>query len=457
MSVWERLGFRENLYSTPPLPGNEEGSRLLVGRDAEVEELQDHWASYDNHASIEGSNGVGKTSLVAVAAYRDMVAREKARKPLIIPLGEIFQLTSEPKGFETKVYLALARALLDNQKRLSKAGYPISNLKGLRQWLDSPTNTTKGASGNALGFGGGGSYSVASSTSVGFTEGGLIEMVHTSLSSIFPSRAAGGFVGILDNLELLSTSKEARRRLEEMRDGVLSIPGVHWVLCGANGIVRSAVGSPRLTGRIADPIRLQPLKHSDIPEVIQRRITQYSMDRDLTDPPVDPAGFRHLYSVFNSNLRIALKHAGEFTKWFDKNNLSDNERNRALIQQALVKGQSSYQRVLAERSAARLRYLEIWLTEQADQYASDAGTLTERTWRLFDDMIIIGGSCSPSEFEQFGFASREAMRPYVKSLEDANLVNSAIDEDDSRRRTIEITPNGWLVHYKRSGYQDPNR
>jgi hypothetical protein len=98
MSVWERLGFRENLYSTPPLPGTEEGSRLLVGRDAEVEELQDHWASFDTHASIEGSNGVGKTSLVAVAAYRDMVAREKAKKPLIIPLGEIFQMTSDAKG-----------------------------------------------------------------------------------------------------------------------------------------------------------------------------------------------------------------------------------------------------------------------------------------------------------------------------------------------------------------------
>jgi hypothetical protein len=52
-------------------------------------------------------------------------------------------------------------------------------------------------------------------------------------------------------MELLSTSKDARRRLEEMRDSVLNIPGVHWVLCGANGIVRSAVGSPRLTGRIA--------------------------------------------------------------------------------------------------------------------------------------------------------------------------------------------------------------
>lgn len=98
MSVWERLGFRENLYTTDVLPGNEKGSRLLVGRDEEVAELQDHWASYDTHASIEGDNGVGKTSLVAVAAYRDMLARERERKPLIIPMSDVFQLTPDRRA-----------------------------------------------------------------------------------------------------------------------------------------------------------------------------------------------------------------------------------------------------------------------------------------------------------------------------------------------------------------------
>lgn len=431
MSVWERLGFRENLYATPPLPGNEEGSRLLVGRDAEVEELQDHWASYDTHATVEGANGVGKTSLVAVAAYRDMIAREAARKPLIIPIGEIFQLTSEAEAFTSRVYLALARTLLDNQDRLEKAGYIMSDLSGLRQWLDSPTNKTKGASGSVLGFGGGGSYGAASSTSPGFTDNGLIELVNSNLRNMFPSRAAGGFVGILDNMELLSTSKEARRRLEEMRDGVLSIPGIRWVLCGANGIVRSAVGSPRLTGRIADPLRLEPLQRTAVPEVIRRRISEYGNQIGVTpNPPVEPEGFLHLYRVLNNNLRIALKHAGEFTKWYDRNSAGGGSEDR-------------------------LKLLEVWLTDQADAYAADAGSLTERTWRVFDELIIFGGSCSPSEFEHFGFSSREAMRPYIKTLEDANLVISAIDEDDSRRRTIEITPNGWLVQYKRSGYKKP--
>jgi hypothetical protein len=429
MSVWERLGFRENLYTTDVLPGNDEGSRLLVGRDEEVAELQDHWASYDTHASIEGDNGVGKTSLVAVAAYRDMLARQRARKPLIIPMSETFQLTPDSKDFEQKVYLAIARTLLDHEKLLAKAGYPVSDLGDLRQWLDSPTNKSRGASGTVMGFGASGTYGVASSTSVGFTDNGLVELVNSNLRAIFPSRAAGGFVSVLDNMELLSTSQAARQRLEEMRDTVLSIPGIRWVLCGANGIVRSAVGSPRLTGRVADPIRLAPLERQDVPEVIHRRIVEFGTNL-LTDAPVEPEGFLHLYRVLNSNLRIALKHAGEFTKWYDKN----------------YRGSSSED---------RLKFLEVWLTDQADAYAADTGSLTKRTWSLFDDLIEYGGRCSPSEFEQFGFANREGMRAYVKNLEDANLVTSEIDKDDSRRRTIAITSNGWLVQYKRSGYKEP--
>jgi hypothetical protein len=195
MNVWDRLGFRENLYATPPLPGTAEGSRLHVGRDEEIQELQDHWASYDTHASIEGANGVGKTSLVAVAAYRDMVTREKARQPLIIPVDEIFQLVSDAAGFESKVYLALARTLLSHQDRLENAGYPVSDFGGLRHWIDSPVNTTKGGSASALGFGGGGTYGVASSTSSGFSDSGLPELVTSTLRKMFPSRPQGASSG----------------------------------------------------------------------------------------------------------------------------------------------------------------------------------------------------------------------------------------------------------------------
>lgn len=426
MSVWERLGFSDNLYATPPLPGNSEGSRLLVGRDSEVEDLQDHWASYDTHASVEGANGVGKTSLVAVAAYRDMASRIEARKPVVIPLDEVFQLTADSSELESKIYFSIVRTLLEHESLLSKLGYPVTEISDLKQWMQSPTNKTGGMSASVLGIGGGGNYGSSANTSSGFTNSGFKEIVHNSLRKLFPTKSSGSLVGILDNMELLTTSKDARRRLEEMRDSTLAIPGIRWVLCGSNGIVRSVVGSQRLTGRIADPLRLEPLRVEDVPKVIERRIAEYRL-RDDAEAPVEPVGFEYLYSIMNNNLRIALKQAEEFTKWYDKNARgSDADTRRQL--------------------------LEVWLTEQADKYANDT-SVTPRQWKLFDDLAASGGRCSPSEFEKFGFASNPAMRPHVKALEEANLVISAIDEDDQRRRTIEITANGWLVRYKRSGYR----
>ncbi|MED5802856.1 MarR family winged helix-turn-helix transcriptional regulator [Gordonia sp. Z-3] len=426
MSVWERLGFSDNLYATPPLPGNEEGSRLLVGRDGEVEDLQDHWASYDTHASVEGANGVGKTSLVAVAAYRDMKAREESRRPLVIPLDEVFQLTADASELDSKIYYSIARTLLQQESRLARLGYPVTEISDLKQWMQSPTNRSGGANASVLGFGGGGSYGTSSNTSAGFTNSGFKEIVHNSLRQLFPTKSAGSLIGVLDNMELLSTSKDARRRLEEMRDSTLAITGIRWVLCGSNGIVRSVVGSQRLTGRIADPIRLEPLRVDDVPNVIQRRIDEYRTRADA-EAPVEPEGFEYLYKIMNSNLRIALKQAEEFTRWYDKNARGTDSENR-------------------------LQLLEVWLTEQADQYAGDT-SVTPRQWQLFDALALFGGRCSPSEYENFGFASNAAMRPHVKALEEANLLVSAIDEDDQRRRTIEITANGWLVRYQRSGYR----
>lgn len=66
MSIWNELGFTQNPYSPRPISGDELGASLLVGRDTELAQLQDYIASSDTHPTLEGANGVGKTSLVAV-------------------------------------------------------------------------------------------------------------------------------------------------------------------------------------------------------------------------------------------------------------------------------------------------------------------------------------------------------------------------------------------------------
>jgi DNA-binding MarR family transcriptional regulator len=82
--------------------------------------------------------------------------------------------------------------------------------------------------------------------------------------------------------------------------------------------------------------------------------------------------------------------------------------------------------------------------------------MTPRGWEVFDELVVRGGSCSPSDYEEFDFESPQAMQPHLRRLQAANLVVSNIDESDRRRKTIVITPKGWLVQYKRSGYQAPH-
>jgi hypothetical protein len=280
-----------------------------------------------------------------------------------------------------------------------------------------------------LGSGGNAQRGSEPNTTAGFTESGFRSTVEGWLSATFPTRDSGGFLCVIDNLELLDTSQGARALLEAMRDTVLDQPGLRWVLAGARGIIRTAAASPRLEGRLAEPLELLPIGDDVISEVIDRRIETYRTRQDAL-APVGAASFRHLYDVVNRNLRTALKFAEDFSFWlYDQDGVPPDAEDYA-------------------------RLLEVWLTDQADKSANDT-VLTPRAWELFDTLSALGGSCSPSDFQIFGFNSPEAMRSYVKALEDANLAVSTRDDTDKRRKTIGLTPRGWLVRYARSGYQPP--
>jgi hypothetical protein len=118
MSLWTDLGFRDNPYGVAPIPPTEEGDQLLVGREVEIRQLRRSVESLDTHPTIEGENGVGKTSLVAVAGYRALQEFHRAgSQPLFVPVREPFQLSvgDSIDTFERDVYFRLARTFLDTE------------------------------------------------------------------------------------------------------------------------------------------------------------------------------------------------------------------------------------------------------------------------------------------------------------------------------------------------------
>jgi hypothetical protein len=69
------------------------------------------------------------------------------------------------------------------------------------------------------------------------------------------------------------------------------------------------------------------------------------------------------------------------------------------------------------------------------------------TLEVFKTATSGSGTFGPGDFAAFGFNNMPGFRPYIKNLEDVNLVVSTQDETDKRRKTIQITPKGWLVNY----------
>lgn len=272
------------------------------------------------------------------------------------------------------------------------------------------------------------SKGASANTSAGFTEDGFVSTVVTWLRTCFPTSSAGAFICTIDNLELLETSKNARALLEAIRDEVLSLRGLRWVLCGARGITRSVASSPRLQGVLADPLLIDPIEENFMEALITTRLEVYAIDGSAKIP-VDARGFAHFYKVGGRSLRNAMKYSEDFSFWASENGVLESD------------SEVMYQRI------------ESWMEGVSRDYLEDTSGVGGRAWEVFEKLANMGGSISPSQYEEFGFESNQAMRPHLRALEEANLIESAIDDTDSRRKTISVSSRGWIVNYQRTGYK----
>ena len=70
MSFYSKWGFIDDPFSTDELEANELGEKLLIGRDKEIKQLHNRLPIESKCITIEGDNGVGKTSLINVSIYK---------------------------------------------------------------------------------------------------------------------------------------------------------------------------------------------------------------------------------------------------------------------------------------------------------------------------------------------------------------------------------------------------
>ncbi|WOI32859.1 hypothetical protein R1T40_18275 [Tritonibacter scottomollicae] len=420
--MWKDFGFTKNLYDTHPISGNARGERLLVGRDKELKGLKNRITGFKTVTTIEGPNGVGKTSFVMVGGFQLENQSKGMGKSSILLLPEPFQLTLEDSAldFKRKVYAAIASHFIENEKTLRSQLDLQFGLSPLEAWLENPIFLNGSASAAGFSLGGG----KAANESSGFDLHGFFALVDRLLKSAFDDE--GGILCVVDNLEILNTSQVARQRLEELRDDLFAKHGIKWVVCGARGIVRSVASSQRLQGRLQEPIEITPLSADAIQDLVQTRVREFRL-RDDAIPPVGPRSFNHAFHVLNENLRDTLKFCGDFSLWLSDSNQANHDEE-----------------ILDE-------LFEIWLADQSEAYMA-AVNVPPRAWKLFDDICEQGGSISPSDHEEFGFNSSQNMRGQVQKLEQADLVVSELSDTDHRRKTVSVVAKGWLLRHHRSGY-----
>ena len=241
--IYEGWGFKGNPFQTTSLPANELGQRLLVGREKELRTLSVRVQSAPKMTTIEGLNGVGKTSIVNVASF-NLYQRHitKGEGPLFIPCRKIFQLDTSKSldEFIDQVLLEVAQTLIDNAEAIKVHGAWLRT-RELDLWLNSPQLTTFNGGISFLQFG----SAAEQNTGAGFERSGFRKTITGWLEKIFNEDSPGGVICTIDNLELLQSSETAKQLLEKLRDELFNIRGLRWVLCGALGIIYGVVSSPR--------------------------------------------------------------------------------------------------------------------------------------------------------------------------------------------------------------------
>ena len=426
--IWGKFGFLDNPYSQDTLPATDVGSRLLAGRNSQIGEAQMLIGSRGSTPTFEGPIGAGKTSLLNVAIYRMYEeCLEEQDKSLWLPAVETIQPRLNADEFEAEAYRIVLQTLIKHKADFFRVGLGELDLTRLDTWLNAAEyrSWTGGGGFATIAVNAGGGHEP--NTSEGFVRSGFPAAIRSLLADAY-SGGSGGVVCILDNLEILGQVGQAREQLGVLRDRVLNVPGIRWVLCGSRGTV-SRARAQRLSGVFKAPELIRPLTESEAIDAVELRIKEYGATMSI--PPLTPEAFRFLYRVLDRNMRDAMNWAQSFSHW--------------LLAQ--------YPQLNFPESDDRDELLKIWLTEQAEVAVSTAGQIQPRVWQFLDDLCRRGGRAGSSELEEkFGFEHQQQGTTAVTQLSSANLVVREADPEDGTRTINSVTADGWLVYFYRSGF-----
>ncbi|WP_250477293.1 ATP-binding protein [Caballeronia sp. INML1] len=461
LDPYATIGLTENPFVPRALGADVLGKRLLVGRDEEVTLVGRRLHKNGKITCLDGHVGVGKTSLVNVAAFDCFQAYLAGEtEQLLIPSVVSFQL--KPNGsvdqFCAEVFQGVAQTLIQYQEHLQKYDIQKFPLPQIHTWLNSPIVQHLNATAKSgFRFGvpsvasvsveGGVNTSNQVNQSAGFSQSGFESLVRQLLNEIFTVRGNGGVVCVIDNIELLENGMAARKMLEALRDKLFNVNGLRWVFCGANGVIHSLAGSPRLTAFLNPVIKVANVKPSAIIPLVRARLQEYSTDAKEVERelPVALEDLELLYRIVNSNLRDLLALADEFCEY------------------CVQSGRP------VRTSSTRKEKFERWLEKATgDRYDDLSSRVSQNAWAVLDVAMssLFQGTFGAAEYSSFNQNStvsfvETTFKKWLSQLEKLGLISKESNEgtgdsseDDSEsgkfsRDVFTVTAKGALVHYAR--------
>lgn len=414
-------GFRSDPFNNRALSPDETGEMLIVDREQEVKKIIRRVQENNNIPTLEGPNGVGKTSVLNVALHRIFTQSKGGRdEPMFIPCRCSFQIAKDKNtdDFLDEVYLQIALTLIEQKDMLrAPPGYTKAPTeRSIQAYISSPIIRSYTAT--ILGHGGG--ANAAPNTGKGWEKVGFRAAVEGWLRLLFPSNEAGAVICVIDNLELLHSSKTAKEVIEALRDTAFSIVGVKWILCGSSGVVRGAATSPRLVGWLQKPMNIRELREEVGGEVYDRRVRAFR-NRDDASLPLTRDNFVSLFDMFNGNTRFALDEASAFCAWaFDQ--LDDLEE--------LPK--DAFERWMTDELEAN--YDEIFVYFSASEHE-----IFRKICQL--ELFV------PSDHVEAGVEEKNDFMLVLEKFANFGLITSSLDQDGPEDAVYEISPKALKLQY----------
>lgn len=420
---YEKWGFEVNPFTTLPLTYDEKGIKLCVGRENELQGIIRRLISPPNAVTLEGPNGIGKTSLINVASYSLLknFLENNSNKLYILCLHS-FQLRIDYniEEFIDVIFLKIAETIINNEATIRSLDISLNGLDEIINFIQTYQLSTFQGGIAAISFG----ESVELNSSITFKRGGFRSKIIEWLNE-FRKDDKCSIIAVIDNLELVGSSSNAKQLLEELRDTVLNLPSVRWVLSGAQQIVLGAASSPRLDGVFHQPIEIVGIKQESAKEIYQRRVENCRI-KDNAFLPISAKDFERLLVIFGGNLRYCLSYADQYCTWFADN--TDTEE------------------VLPEF------YIYKWIERSGDQlHSAFIKRCKPRAVELFAQLgeeVFF----SYQDAEKFGFKSYQNMSQYVSQIEEVGLVQSIRDDRDKRRKSFYLTAKGMILGYQKYNF-----